>query len=174
MAGRLEQAERLLAAADRAQEGRAGRQGRPAGAAVRLADDLPSVIAMLRANIARTHGDAEPATPFAKRAQAGWLSGRLAPVEPALAGVVAAYRAAGLARQAAAICYDLAMVRHGQGRLGTAIATCREALELAAAADSGLPPAGAAHVRLAEALRERDELDAALEHVTRGVALCRE
>jgi len=31
-----------------------------------------------------------------------------------------------------------------------------------------------AHVRLAELLRERDELDAALDHATTGVALCRQ
>ena len=69
MAGRLEEAERLLVAADRAREG-AGTREPPAGTAVRLADDLPSVIAMLRANIARTSGGAEPATRFAKQAQA--------------------------------------------------------------------------------------------------------
>jgi LuxR family transcriptional regulator, maltose regulon positive regulatory protein len=194
MAGRLEEAERLLAAAERGPAGGAGAPGSPAGATVRLADDLPSVIAMLRANIARTHGDAEPAAQFAKQAQAGlagddpltravvdwnlaqadWLSGRLEPVEPALARVVAAYQAADLPRQAAAVCYDLALVQHALGRLDAAVATCREALELAAAVDTGLPPAGAAHVRLAEVLRERNQLDAALEHATRGVELCRE
>src|SRR5215211_2562631 len=48
MGGRLAEAERLLAAAERAPAGAAGTQGRPAGAPVRLAEDLPSVIAMYR------------------------------------------------------------------------------------------------------------------------------
>jgi glyoxylase-like metal-dependent hydrolase (beta-lactamase superfamily II) len=70
MGGRLEEAERLLAAAERAPAGAAGTQGPPAGTPVRLAEDLPSVIAMYRANFARIHGDAGPATRFAHRAQA--------------------------------------------------------------------------------------------------------
>jgi ATP/maltotriose-dependent transcriptional regulator MalT len=194
MGGRLEEAERLLAAAERAPAGAAGTQGPPAGTPVRLAEDLLSVIAMLRANFARLHGDAGPATRFAHRAQAElagddpltravveWnlaqadlLGGRLEGVEHALRRVMAAYRAAGMPLQAAAVCYDLAQVQHGLGRLGAAITTCREALELAAAVDPDLSPAGAAHARLAELLRERDELDAALDHATRGVELCRQ
>jgi LuxR family maltose regulon positive regulatory protein len=193
MGGRLVEAERLLLAAERAPAG-AGAEGPPAGTAVRLAEDLPSVIAMYRANFARIRGDAGPATRFAHRAQAEltgddpltravveWnlaqadlLGGRLEGVEHALRRVMAAYRAAGMPLQAAAVCYDLAQVQHALGRLGAAITTCREALELAGAVDPDLSPAGAAHARLAELLRERDELDAALDHATRGVELCRQ
>src|SRR6266545_4755686 len=124
MGGRLEEAERLLVAAERAPAGAAGTQGPPAGTPVRLAEDLPSVIAMLRANFARLHGDAGPATRFAHRAQAElagddpltravieWnlaqadlLGGRLEGVEHALRRVMAAYRAAGMPLQAAAVC----------------------------------------------------------------------
>jgi LuxR family transcriptional regulator, maltose regulon positive regulatory protein len=192
MGGRLEEAERLLVAAERAPTA-AGPEGPPVGAAVRLADDLPSAIAMLRANFARIHGDAGPATRFARQAQATlagddpltraaveWnlaqadlLGGRLEAVEHALTRVAAGYRAAGVPVLAAAVCYDLAQVQHGLGRLGAAIDTCRQALELAGAVDPDLPPAGAAHARLAELLRERDELDAALDHAIRGVELCR-
>ncbi|HEX8134590.1 MAG TPA: helix-turn-helix transcriptional regulator, partial [Actinomycetes bacterium] len=194
MGGRLAEAERLLAAAERAPAGAAGPQGPPAGTPVRLAEDLPSVIAMYRANFARICGDAGPATRFAHRAQAElagddpltravveWnlaqadlLGGRLEGVEHALRRVMAAYRAAGVPLPAAAVCYDLAQVQHALGRLGAAITTCREALELAAAVDPDLSPAGAAHARLAELLHERDELDAALDHATRGVELCRQ
>jgi LuxR family transcriptional regulator, maltose regulon positive regulatory protein len=193
MGGRLEEAERLLVAAERAPAGAAGTQGPPAGTPVRLAEDLPSVIAMYRANFARIHGDARPATRFAHRAQAElagddpltravveWnlaqadlLGGRLEGVEHALRRVMAAYRAAGMPLQAAGVCYDLAQVQHGLGRLGAAITTCREALELAAI-DPDLSPAAAAHARLAELLRERDDPDAALDHATRGVELCRQ
>jgi ATP/maltotriose-dependent transcriptional regulator MalT len=107
MGGRLEEAERLLAAAERAHGGHAGPPGEPpAGAPASLADDVPTLVAMLRANLARTYGDAEPATRFAKRvlagqagddpmaraaadwnlAQADWLGGRLAQAfEPGVA-----------------------------------------------------------------------------------------
>jgi ATP/maltotriose-dependent transcriptional regulator MalT len=194
MAGRLEEAERLLAAAERAPAGATGTPGPPAGTPVRLAEDLPSVIAMYRANFARIRGDAGPATRFAHRAQAElagddpltravveWnlaqadlLGGQLEGVEHALRRVMATYRAAGMPLQAAAVCYDLAQVQRGLGRLGAAVTTCREALELAAAVDPDLSPAAAAHARLAELLHERDELDAALDHATRGVELSRQ
>jgi LuxR family transcriptional regulator, maltose regulon positive regulatory protein len=194
MGRRLEEAEWLLAVAERAPVGAAGPERPAGGAAVRLANDLPSVIAMLRGNFARIHGDAGPATRFARRAgaelaaddpltraavewnlaQADLLGGRLEPVEHALRRVMGAYRAAGVPLQAAAVCYDLAQVQHGLGRLGAAIATCHQALDLAGAVDPGLPPAGAAHARLAELLLERNQLDVALEHATRGVELCRQ
>jgi LuxR family transcriptional regulator, maltose regulon positive regulatory protein len=201
MGGRLEEAERLLVAAERAPAGGAATPGPPAatpgpraGAAVRLAEDLPSVIAMNRANFARLYGDPGPATRFAHQAQAelagddpltraviDWnltqadlLGGRLEGVEPSLRRVMAAYRAAGVPLLAAGVCYDLAQVQHALGRLGAAITTCHQALELAGAVDPELSPAAAAHARLAELLRERDELDAALDHATRGVALCRQ
>jgi LuxR family transcriptional regulator, maltose regulon positive regulatory protein len=194
MGGRLQEAERLLAAAERAPAGAAGTQGLPAGTPARLAEDLPSVIAMYRANFARICGDAGPATRFAHRAQAElagddpltravveWnlaqadlLGGRLEGVEHALRRVMAAYRAAGVPLLAAGVCYDLAQVQHALGRLGAAVTTCREALELAAAVDPDLSPAAAAHARLAELLHKRDELDAALDHATRGVELCRQ
>jgi LuxR family maltose regulon positive regulatory protein len=194
MAGRLEELERLLAAAERANVDDAGEaEEPPAGASARLADDIPTAVAMLRAILARTYGDAEPATRFAKQALAGltgndpmaraeadwnlaqadWLGGRLAQAERTLTDVAAAYRAAGAPPQAATIGCDLAQVQQARGRLGAALATAREALELAAAVHPALPIVGKAHVRLADVLRERNELDDAFDHATRGVALCR-
>jgi LuxR family maltose regulon positive regulatory protein len=64
-------------------------------------------------------------------------------------------------------------VQRGQGRLGAALQTCQEALELAVGAGLHVA-AGVAHVGLAGILREQNELDAALEHATEGVALCRQ
>jgi LuxR family maltose regulon positive regulatory protein len=189
MAGRLEEIERLLTAAER---GRAADTGTPQAApvAAMVADDVPTQIAMVRANLARTYGDAQPATTFAQRdlasddpmaratagwhlAQADWLGGRLDQAERSLTDVVAAYRAAGAPLQAAATGCELAQVQHGLGRLDAAVATCREALDLATAVHPTLPITGGVHVRLAEVLRERNELADALDHATRGVALCR-
>jgi LuxR family transcriptional regulator, maltose regulon positive regulatory protein len=70
-------------------------------------------------------------------------------------------------------CYTLGQAQRGQGRLGAALQTYWQGLELAA--EAGLrAAAGVAHVGLAEILREQNELDAALEHATEGVALCRQ
>jgi LuxR family maltose regulon positive regulatory protein len=72
--------------------------------------------------------------------------------------------------------YHLGQVQRAQGHLGAALATYQEALE-AVAGDPGqpaMPATGVAHVGLAEVAYERDELDAALDHATRGVALSRQ
>jgi LuxR family transcriptional regulator, maltose regulon positive regulatory protein len=189
MTGRLEETERLLTAAERGHADDAGTPQRAPVAAM-VTDDVPTQIAMVRANLARTRGDAQPATAFAKRtlasddpmaratagwhlAQADWLGGRLAQAERTLTDVVAAYRAAGAPLQAAATGCELAQVQHGLGRLDAAVATCREALDLATAVHPTLPITGGVHVRLAEVLRERNELAGALDHATRGVAVCR-
>lgn len=65
-------------------------------------------------------------------------------------------------------------MQQAQGRLEAALSTCREALEVAAAIHPALPPAGAAHVRMADVLREQNQLDAATDHATRGIELCRQ
>jgi LuxR family maltose regulon positive regulatory protein len=65
-------------------------------------------------------------------------------------------------------------VQQARGRLEATLSTCREALEIAAAIHPELPPAGAAHVRMADVLRERNQLDAAHGHATRGIELCRQ
>ena len=72
-------------------------------------------------------------------------------------------------------CYTLGQAQSGQGRLGAALETYRQGLELAA--EAGRPPvptAGVPHVGLAEILCEQNELDGALEHATEGVVLCRQ
>jgi LuxR family maltose regulon positive regulatory protein len=195
LAGRLEEVEPLLETAERAHA--AGGVPAPttlAGATTSLTEDVPTMVAMVRANLARTYGDVEPAARLAEgsvaalagdnqiahamlywaKAQVDWLSGRLAQAERTLALVIAAYRTAGVPVQAAAIYYELGQVQQAQGRLEAALGTCREALEVAAAIHPELLPAGAAHVRMAEVLRERNQLDVASDHATRGIALCRQ
>jgi LuxR family maltose regulon positive regulatory protein len=131
------------------------------------------------------------------QAMADWLGGRLGPVERGLAEVLAELRSAGEAVRRAGgeptevfrevkggaeffagflamrVCYDLGQVQRAQGNLDAALVTCRQALQ--AAGESGQAPhLGMAHVGLAQVLYERDELAAALDHATRGVALCRQ
>jgi LuxR family transcriptional regulator, maltose regulon positive regulatory protein len=69
---------------------------------------------------------------------------------------------------------DLGQVQRARGHLDAALATYRQGLETAAEAGHQLPHLGMAHVGLAEALYERDELLAAHEHATRGVGLCQQ
>jgi ATP/maltotriose-dependent transcriptional regulator MalT len=69
---------------------------------------------------------------------------------------------------------DLGQVQRARGHLDAALASYRQGLETAAEAGHQLPHLGMAHVGLAEALYERDELLAAHEHATRGVGLCQQ
>jgi LuxR family maltose regulon positive regulatory protein len=104
------------------------------------------------------------------------MQGRLGEAEDALAELAADPYATGQHRYfAVRAFYTLGQVQRAQGRLSAALRTCREGLELAAEAGRPvLPAAGVAHVGMAEVFYERNELDAALDHATRGVALCRQ
>jgi LuxR family maltose regulon positive regulatory protein len=154
------------------------------------------MIPLLRGELARERGDAERTIGFARQglALAGaddrylrylgrWqlavgtlLQGRVGDAEAALAGLAADPWAAGADRYFAVRArYILGRGQRAQGRLGAALRSCQQALELAAApAGRPLPAAGVAYVGLAEVLYERGELDAALRHATEGVGLCRQ
>jgi hypothetical protein len=80
--------------------------------------------------------------------------------EHALAELVAERRAAGEGYLAIRVCYDLGQVQHAQGRLGAALRTYRQGLQIASGAGQQPPFAGMAHVGLAEVLYERGELAA--------------
>jgi LuxR family maltose regulon positive regulatory protein len=137
---------------------------------------------------------------FVRWSQAGadWLRGRLGPAELGLAEVLGELRAADEAVRrvggkpaevfraveggagffagflAMRVRYDLGQVQRARGNLDAALATYRQALEAAGEGRSQPPHLGLAHVGLAQVLYERDELDAALDHATRAVALCRQ
>jgi LuxR family maltose regulon positive regulatory protein len=164
------------------------------GRALSVLANVPASIAFLRAELARLRGDADRAVAFDRQALAhlgegdwllrslvgwnlavaDWLRGRLGSAEHALAEVVAERQAAGEGYLAMRVCYDLGQVQRAQGRLDAALATYRRGLEPAHEAGSRLPAAGILHVGLAEVLYEQDELADALDHATRGVALCRQ
>jgi ATP/maltotriose-dependent transcriptional regulator MalT len=126
-----------------------------------------------------------------------WLAGRLGPAEHGLAGVLAELRAAGEAVRrvggdpaevlnavqggaeffagflAMRVCYDLGQVQRARGDLNAVQATYRQALA-AAGKQGAASHAGLAHVGLAQVLYERNDLTGALDHATRGVALCQQ
>ncbi len=164
-----------------------------AGRAVSVLANVPAGIAFLHANLARLRGDAALATDYNRQilaqlgdedsvmrsyvrwnlAGADWLLGRLGPAERDLTEVLAERRVAGEGFLAIRVCYDLGQVQCAQGNLDAALATYRQALDIAG--EGSQPPhLGMAHVGLAEVLYERDELAAALDHATRGVTLCRQ
>ena len=102
------------------------------------------------------------------------LRGQLAEAEQGYATSIAGWQAAAQPVVAAWGCHDLSQVQRAQGRLDAAARTCQQALEINAPAGQPAPPtAGPAYVELAEVAYQRNELDAALRHVTEGIALCR-
>ena len=197
--GRLEAAEQLVDAAERAYAGQGAGTGEepfeptigPAGS---LLVNVPATIALVRGYLAQLRGDARGTAEFGSRAVAesredewilrsvaqvqlavaGWLDGRLDEAERAFADGIAGRQAAGLPTWGAWASYELGQVQHAQGRLDAAARTCEQALE--AAARTGQPPspaAGPAYVGLAEVAYQRSELDSALDNAERGIALCR-
>ena len=166
----------------------------PVGPAGGVLANVPAGIAFLRAELARLRGDAARAIDWDRQARAelgesdfylrtlvranlavaDWLRGQLGQAERGLAEALAERRAAGEGYLATRVCHDLGQVQRAQGNLDAALATCRQALDIAGEASSQPPHLGMAHVGVAEVLYERDELAAALDHATRGVALCRQ
>jgi LuxR family transcriptional regulator, maltose regulon positive regulatory protein len=159
--------------------------------------NVPAGIAFLRASLARLRGDAAGAADYNRQAlaqlgegewvmrsfvrwnqaAADWLGGRLGAAGRGLAEVLADRRAAGAAFFAGflpmRVWYDLGEVQRARGNLDAALTTCWQALEVVG--ESGQAAlTGPAHVGLAQVLYERNELDAALDHATVGVTLCRQ
>ena len=196
--GDLEAIEGPLEAAERGAAEAAEEPFEPSvGRAASMLANLPAAIALERAGLAHLRGDAEETMASARQALAelgegewmlesvirwqqcvvGWLRGDLVEAEAALTSGIAGWRAAShRAPAAAALGYHgLGLVQRAQGRLEAALATYREALAVAAEPDGSAPPiAGVAQVGMAGVLYERDELDAALEYASEGVALCQQ
>ena len=101
----------------------------------------------------------------------GWLDD----AERGFASTVAGLRAAGERGLAIAASHLLGQIQVAQGRLAAALGTCQAALEIAAAGPGrpAPPAAGIAYVGMAGVEYQRGELDAALRHVTEGIALLR-
>jgi LuxR family maltose regulon positive regulatory protein len=193
--GRLEEAEQLVGAAERAYAGTGEEPFEPTiDRAGSLLVNVPVMIALVRGYVAQLRGDARGTAEFGAQARAesredewilrsiaqgqltvaGWLDGRLGEAERGFAHGITGRRAAGLPTWGAWQSYELGQVQYAQGRLDAATATCEQALEAAAGTGRApLPAAGPAHVGLAEVAYQRNELGSAREHVTRGIALCR-
>ncbi len=195
VSGQVEAIEPLLDDAERAFAATGSQPPEPpVGPARGVLANVPAGIAFLRAELARLRGDAARAVDWDQQARAqlgesdfylrtlvranlaaaDWLRGQLGQAERSLAEALAERRAAGEGYLATRVCHDLGQVQRAQGNLDAALATYRQALDIAGEVSSQPPHLGIAHVGLAEVLYERDELAAALDHATRGVTLCRQ
>ena len=195
-AGRVEEVEPLLVAAERASAGAAEEPFEPTvGRAASMLANVPALIALCRSYLAQLRGDPESTAEFASRALAKlgegewmlssavqgflatseWLRGQLAEAERGFESSIAGWRAVGQLTVTAWRRYLLCQVQGAQGRLDAAVRTCQQALQVAAAPGRPpLPAAGPAYVGLGEVAYQRNELDGALRHVTEGIALCRQ
>ena len=193
--GHLEAAGLAHEAAERASADTAEEPFEPsAGRAASLLANFPAAIATGQAWLANVRGDAEGTAAFAAQARgklgdgdkmlnsiyqlelalADRLRGRLGDAERGLASTVAGLQAAGENWLAVLGCNILGHVQIAQGRLDAALGTYQMALEITAGPGRPAPPAaGIAFVGMAEVEYQRGELDAALEHVTEGIARLR-
>jgi LuxR family maltose regulon positive regulatory protein len=194
--GRVEEVGGLLDDAEHAHADAAGEPYQPsAGAAASLLVNIPATIAVFRAYLAEVRGDAETTAAFATQALAEigdgermldfiahghlaiaeWLSGRLPNAEHAFASSITGWRVAGQPNLIAWGAHHLGQVQRAQGRLDAALGTYKQALEVnAPPGRPASPAAGMAYVGLGEVAYQRGDLDAALRHLTQGIALCRQ
>ena len=193
--GRVAAVAPLLDAAEHAPPGTAEEPFEPtAGRAASMLVNIPVLIALHRSHLALLRGDADAAAPLASAAlaesheeewlltssaqghlaMAEWLRGRLREAEGRFEFILAGRRAAGQPTMTAYGCYQLGQIQRAQGRLDAAVRTYRQALETTAVpGQPPLPAAGPAYAGLADAAYQQNELDAALQHVSEGIALCR-
>ena len=196
LSGRVEVIEGLLDAAERASTAAGEEPFEPSvGRGASMLANVPAAIALDRAYLAQLRGDAEGTAAFASRALAElgegewmlnaitqgilavaqWLGGRLEEAERVLWSAIGQWRPTGQPILTAARCQDLGQVQRAQGRLDAALDAYQQALEITAPPGRpALPAAGAAYVGMAEVAYQRNELDTALRHVTKGIPLCRQ
>jgi LuxR family maltose regulon positive regulatory protein len=196
LSGRVEGVDDLLDTAEGAFAEAADEPYEPSTSrAASLLANVPATIALDRAYLAELRGDADRAIAFGRQALteigedewmlqsnasgylgvAEWLGGRLAAAERLLSSTIAQWLRAGERQLAVRTCHHLGQVQRAQGRLDAALRTYQRALEVAAPpGQPALPSAGMAQVGMAEVAYQRGELDAALEHLTEGLGLCRQ
>ncbi|HEU0213591.1 MAG TPA: LuxR C-terminal-related transcriptional regulator [Jiangellaceae bacterium] len=197
LSGKVEPVEGLLDAAERMWASAPGAADEPyepsVGRAASVFTNVPAMIAAARAFLAELLGNADGTIAFASQALAelgegdwmleslarghlavaDWLRGQLAEAERGFAARIQGWLAIGESALVAWGCHHLGLIQRAQGRLDAALATYRQALEIAAPPNrTALPGAGAAYVGMAGVAYQRGELDSALRYVTEGIELC--
>lgn len=198
--GRVEAADGPLSAAERtlaADPHTAASPYEPSvGLPASLFANLPAAIAFQRAFLSELRGDADEATSYGRQALtalgtagtrttlgaitllhlgvAEWLRGQLAEAEKLFAAGIVRLRSSDQPFLAARVGASLGLVQRAQGRLAAARATYEHIIETNRSGGLRLPAAGIGYVGLAELDYEADDLDAALDHLTEGITLCRQ
>lgn len=156
--------------------------------------NVPAAIALLRASLAGSRGDADRMSELASQALtylsadergarysvrwnlalADWMHGRLTEAERTFAEIMAEGQSEAQLHMTLSAGSFLGRVQCAQGRLSDALRTYEEGLEFAARIGPATAPSAAlAHVGLAEVFYERNQLEPALRHATEGMALGR-
>jgi LuxR family maltose regulon positive regulatory protein len=189
---RLQDAERWLAPAAEARKGPGFRPAEMVVADEKGFRSLPAMIQLYRAGLALARGDSPGTVQHARRAlelapeddhhcRAGasgllglafWGDGDLEAAHRAYSECAAGLRRAGYISDILGCAIALADIRTAQGRLGAAIRTYEQALQLAA--EQGGPVlrgTAGLHVGLSELCRERGDLRAATQHLLKSQEL---
>jgi LuxR family maltose regulon positive regulatory protein len=165
------------------------------GKSMSMLTNVPAFIALLRASLAAFRGEAERAIELAHQAQAhlakreqglrisvrwnlaqaDWTRGRLEDAEHAFDDLVTEGREAGTPHLMLTAGSVLGRIQRARGRLGSALRTYQEGLEIAAqSSPSVVLSTAVAHVGIAEVFYERNQLEQALRHANEGISLGRQ
>lgn len=157
--------------------------------------NVPAMIARGRGALAEFRGDADRALAFGRQAvtlvgagehmlealsravlgRAERLAGRLEDAERTFTLLIERSQATAQPALVAWACHLLAQVQQARGNLDGAGQTYRRAHELTLNSARTAPLPGAiAHLGLAEVAYQRGDLGTALDHITQGLALCRQ
>jgi LuxR family maltose regulon positive regulatory protein len=157
--------------------------------------NVPAMIARGRGALAEFRGDADRALVFSRRAvelvaegedmlealsravlgRAERLGGHIKEAERTFTLLIEQSQATAQPALVAWACHLLAQVQQARGNLDGAGQTYRRAYELTLKSERTAPLPGAiAFLGLAEVAYQRGEVGDALDHITRGVALCRQ
>ena len=155
-------------------------------------NNVPALVANLRASLACFRGEGVQAKCLADEALthlsdhdawsrvpvhwnlalADWLQGRLTEAEQGFAEILRSGRKTGPIHLALSASDFLARVRQTQGRLTAALQTYRDGLEFAErSGQASTPSVGTMHIGIARILYARNDLDGAQQHADQGISL---
>lgn len=153
-------------------------------------DDIISYCETMRSIVARAEGDLPRAIALGQAAlehlpnrfvfmravaawnlgMAYWFSGELSAAAAALHAVWTDHQSAYM-YVLAVIAASLGQIRVIQGQLHEAAQLCRQAIRHVATARASIPSVGLIHIGLADVLREWNDLEGAVHHLTDGLSL---
>jgi LuxR family maltose regulon positive regulatory protein len=196
VAGRMDEAEACVAAAERAPASASAEPFVPTvGRQQSELVDVAAAIAFVRAVLTSRRGDTARAEAYARRAlarlteddrqlrlvaqampaEAAWAAGRLTDAEHLAESAIVDLQIDGRPERATRLLFDQGQIQQARGRLRAAEHTYRRALARMTPPRGAPPPAASLQlVGLAEVVRQRGDLGRALRHAIDGLELCRQ